>query len=1058
MFGTLLATGLVVVGRGERSLHARAFVLGLAAQAAGIALVGVAGLAVFASGEDLGASFRARSSRAWASSHERVLSLRPRCRRRPCARLWRLVTSRPTGRPRDRCPLRSVLACPGARALRAGSAAFPGGLGADDARSRRDHPPAAPRPLGAKSVYVYISVTHLMGAGSRVAVLLLADAGAFAGGGVIEAGSGTQVAIALAALVGMGTRRASSRCNLAPACAPDCTRARLGAHERRDDQDCDLRARPRPRRVGRRCCRRGSASLFSPRVPHRRWIGVVYAIFEHELKRLLAFHSIENIGIIVLGLGACLLLRERGAYDWAGVALAAALLHTLNHAVFKSLLFLGAGVFERAAGSARDRPHRRVAPSHAANGTFAFLVGAMAIAGLPPLNGFASEWLTLQALLAVPGNGGVAAGLAGAVALCGSRRDRGACGAVLREGRRARAPRPAASRSGRGGRGSAVPDVGCGLGTRGGMRRARSRSGRARGARAPASHRGRRTTRRARRSTCRGTTCFLHPELPVALLAAVTILAVSAWPPSRSPGSELGVWAARASLSSRGRAQASRSRCGSSSRPCCARSARSPSRCAEAWVQEVRYEGHVPHLFDTHVYRPITRVGLAGARHARRLQSGSLTAYVAYLVALVVVLLVAVQGRADRGELDRRSRRDRPGGGRNRARASRPGARPALEGTPAGPPRALRRSSRIASFAGCGRERASTSSGRPLVYRARAARRGGGAGGCRAPRPRRRRRTGSRRRAQHARARRPARARALRSSVPRPGTRRTASRSWERAATSRSACSPRRRSCCPSPSQRWSPGRPTSREWSPGQRGATVWSSPGLALGAVGFALVVLAETGRQPIDNPDTHLELTMIHEGPLLEYGGRDLALPAVERGRAPLDRARARSPDLRPALHESRGCSSRFSPSSLVVLAAALALVETLVAKMRILLAPRLLAVGAAAGAARSPHLAGRDGVTARFLVWTLVASGLAVVVVRRRSVVVGIVTAQALALALAALVDAESADDVVAGGSARAARRPARRALRRRRRADARAAARARPRAAAPARGSGRACSR
>ena len=59
-----------------------------------------------------------------------------------------------------------------------------------------------------------------------------------------------------------------------------------------------------------------------------------------------------------------------------------------------------------------------------------------------------------------------------------------------------------------------------------------------------------------------------------------------------------------------------------------------------------------------------------------------------------------------------------------------------------------------------------------------------------------------------------------------------------------------------------------------GTAGSEVWSSPGLALGAVGFALVVVAETGRQPIDNPDTHLELTMIHEGPLLEYGGRDLA----------------------------------------------------------------------------------------------------------------------------------------------------------------------------------------
>jgi hypothetical protein len=60
-------------------------------------------------------------------------------------------------------------------------------------------------------------------------------------------------------------------------------------------------------------------------------------------------------------------------------------------------------------------------------------------------------------------------------------------------------------------------------------------------------------------------------------------------------------------------------------------------------LQEVRYEGHVPHLFDTAIYRPVTRVGLAAARHARRLQSGSLTAYVAYLVALVLLLLTAVR-------------------------------------------------------------------------------------------------------------------------------------------------------------------------------------------------------------------------------------------------------------------------------------------------------------------------------------------------------------------------------------------------------------------------------
>jgi len=102
--------------------------------------------------------------------------------------------------------------------------------------------------------------------------------------------------------------------------------------------------------------------------------------------------------IIVLGLGACLLLRARGADVWAAFALAAALLHTLNHAVFKSLLFLGAGAFERAVGSLEiDRLGGLLRRMPWSGG--AFLVGAMAIAGLPPLNGFASEWLTLQALI-----------------------------------------------------------------------------------------------------------------------------------------------------------------------------------------------------------------------------------------------------------------------------------------------------------------------------------------------------------------------------------------------------------------------------------------------------------------------------------------------------------------------------------------------------------------------------------------------------------------------------------------------------------------------------------
>lgn len=125
--------------------------------------------------------------------------------------------------------------------------------------------------------------------------------------------------------------------------------------------------------------------------------------------------------------------------------------------------------------------------------------------------------------------------------------------------------------------------------------------------------------------------------------------------------------------------------------------------------------------------------------------------------------------------------------------------------------------------------------------------------------------------------------------------------------------------------------------------GADVWTEPALGLGAVAFALVVLAETGRQPVDNPDTHLELTMIHEGPLLEYAGRDLAyLHWAAAARHWVVLALAAQVYL-PHPGEA-WAQLALLPVALVLLCAALALVETLVAKLRILLVPRLLAAGA------------------------------------------------------------------------------------------------------------------
>jgi formate hydrogenlyase subunit 4 len=126
--------------------------------------------------------------------------------------------------------------------------------------------------------------------------------------------------------------------------------------------------------------------------------------------------------------------------------------------------------------------------------------------------------------------------------------------------------------------------------------------------------------------------------------------------------------------------------------------------------------------------------------------------------------------------------------------------------------------------------------------------------------------------------------------------------------------------------------------------GSHVWSNPALALAAVSFAIVTIAETGRQPVDNPDTHLELTMIHEGPLLEYGGRDLAYlqwaSAVRHWLMLTIGAQV----FLPHAGDPRWQLVTL-PLVLVALCGGLAVVESIVAKVRILLVPRLIAIGAA-----------------------------------------------------------------------------------------------------------------
>ncbi|HML16998.1 MAG TPA: hydrogenase 4 subunit B [Bryobacteraceae bacterium] len=128
-------------------------------------------------------------------------------------------------------------------------------------------------------------------------------------------------------------------------------------------------------------------------------LGVLYALMEHDLKRLLAYHSIENIGIILIGFGSALLFRSFGHPKLAALALIAGLFHTLNHGLFKCLLFLGAGGVLHSTGT-RDMEQMGGLIRRMPSTALYFLIGAIAISGLPPLNGFLSEWLTYQALLA----------------------------------------------------------------------------------------------------------------------------------------------------------------------------------------------------------------------------------------------------------------------------------------------------------------------------------------------------------------------------------------------------------------------------------------------------------------------------------------------------------------------------------------------------------------------------------------------------------------------------------------------------------------------------------
>ncbi len=130
-------------------------------------------------------------------------------------------------------------------------------------------------------------------------------------------------------------------------------------------------------------------------------LGVLQALMQHDLKRLLAYHTVENIGIIFIALGLALAFEAHAMPSAAALALTASLLHAFNHCLFKSLLFFGAGAVLNATGE-RDMEHLGGLIHRMPLTAFFFLAGCVAISALPPFNGFVSEWLIFQAVLLSP--------------------------------------------------------------------------------------------------------------------------------------------------------------------------------------------------------------------------------------------------------------------------------------------------------------------------------------------------------------------------------------------------------------------------------------------------------------------------------------------------------------------------------------------------------------------------------------------------------------------------------------------------------------------------------
>lgn len=275
---------------------------------------------------------------------------------------------------------------------------------------------ARPEVAVRRAIVEYLAITHLGGTGVWIAVLVLAERGVLGGASLAAQGSGILVLVGVAALIGFGSKAGLMPLHMwlprTHPVAPSHLSALMSGVMVKVALYGLVRIAfiwmdPAPTWLGIALMVVGAVSALG---------GIAGALVQRELKRLLAYSSIENVGIIAVALGTSIVLGAAGAHTWAAIAFAAGLLHILNHAVIKAVLFLSAGSIERATGEHRlDRLGGLLGRMPWTGAGCA--VGILAIAGMPLLNGFASEWLILESVLHAVGSSGRAGGVTSAVAL-----------------------------------------------------------------------------------------------------------------------------------------------------------------------------------------------------------------------------------------------------------------------------------------------------------------------------------------------------------------------------------------------------------------------------------------------------------------------------------------------------------------------------------------------------------------------------------------------------------------------------------------------------------------